>query len=440
MRREGHYAQTVSQPYRRGTVYSMNPDDFRRRVIEFVHSRSTDIRGEYTMCPDGQVTLYSSCFAAMTLHYLDALGDLDTEKRFAWVDYIRQWQDPETGRFLGPEIVPEELTSLKHDWDHVTMHLTAHALPALHILGGRPAHPLRFVYRFLDVETLRAWLDQRDWHDAWLEGNNLLFVGQFLVYLRDFECRDEAQSALDAYFNWLDTKQDPASGLWGTNGYCDAYTAIYGGYHQLLVYYFCERPVPHAERIMDTTLRLQHPDGSFTRYGGGGACEDLDAVDILANMYSLTGHRPRAVRRALQRALNSVLSQQMPDGGFVYRRGMPFSHMGIVRTHVSADTSNLFATWFRVHTIALACQVLLDHSLAEINWRFNDTCSMGWHNSRPLPEPQSDPWYDYLPMSRRYSAGRFRNVGMAIHRRVKVRLRQLLPLSGDSTGGGQHSA
>ncbi|MBN1886762.1 MAG: hypothetical protein JW850_02185 [Thermoflexales bacterium] len=354
--------------------------------------------GEYTMYPDGQAILYASCFAAMALHYLGALDGLDARERCAWADYIKQWQDPATGRFLGPELVLEELTSPIHDWEHVTLHLAAHVLPALHVLEDRPAYRLNFAYRFLNLETLRTWLDQRDWRDAWLEGNNLLFVGQFLLYLRDYEGRGEAQAALDVYFDWLDAEQDPVTGLWGTDGYCDAYAAVYGGYHQLLVYYACNRPVPYAERIIDTTLQLQHPDGSFTRHGGGGACEDVDAVDILVNLYKRTGYRPRAVRRALQRALDSVLGQQMPDGGFVYRRGAPFVHMGIARTSTPANTSHLFATWFRVHTIALACQVLLDHPLAEIDWRFNSVCSMGWHNPSSLPAPQPDHWQDRLPV------------------------------------------
>lgn len=383
----------------------LDPSTFRDAVVGFVRHRSTNKAGEYTMCSDGHVTLYSSCFAAMTLHYLNAVHDLAGKERLAWAAYIKQWQDPESGRFIGPEIVAGELTSTKHDWDHLTKHLTAHALPALHLLGELPPYPLRFAHPFLDPETLLRWLNQRDWRQAWLEGNNLLFAGQFLIYLRDFEGRDEAQSALETLFDWLDAHQDPATGLWGTNGYCDSYPAMYGGYHQLLLYYYCKRPLPFAERLIDLTLALQHSDGSFTRQGGGGACEDADGVDILVNHYKRTGFRQRAVCTSLARVVDHILKQHMEDGGFVYRRGVPFSHMGIKRTYVPANTSDMFSTWFRVHTIALACQVLHHHPLAEISWRFNDTCSMGWHHQSPLPTPQGNPLPDFLPFSwRRLSA------------------------------------
>ena len=366
----------------------MKQQKFIRRVTEFVESRSTGTDGEYTMCSGGNVTLYASCFAAMTLHYLGSLKTTGNKRLEKWVEYINRWQDPETGYFIGPEIVPGELRSPQHNWEHITMHLTAHALPALHVLGGRPKYPLRFAHRFLDRNTLQKWLEQRDWRQAWLEGNNLLFVGQSLIYIRDFENMRAAEDALETYFNWLDAEQDPATGLWGTNGFCDVFEALYGAYHQLLVYWYCKRTVRYARAIMDTVLSMQHADGSFTRSGGGGACEDVDAVYVLVNLYKRTGYKTETVRHALEKALRSILRNQMPCGGFINSRGKSFLQLGIAKTFVPVNTADMFATWFRVHTIAVICQVLWDHPLAEIQWRFNDICSMGWYDSETLERAQ----------------------------------------------------
>ena len=41
----------------------------------------------------------------------------------------------------------------------------------------------------------------------------------------------------------------------------------------------------------------------------------------------------------------------------------------------------MFATWFRVHTIALIAEVLTDDQLGEAQWEFNTSCSMGWHRT-----------------------------------------------------------
>lgn len=331
------------------------------------------------MCPGGAITLYSSCFAAMTLHYLGELEAFGKSGLHAWAEFIASWQEEQTGYFLGPEVVLDELSSPKHDYEHVAMHLTAHALPALGLLGETPRNPLRFAHPFLDHRHLQDWLGRRNWNDAWLEGNNLLFIGQFLVHLRDVEGRKEAGAAIRHYFEWLDSRLDPRTGLWGTDGHCSRFTAMCGGYHQLLIYYHEQQEVRYKERLVDTVLSLQHPDGGFHPKGGGGACEDVDAVDILVNMYKRTSYRRAEIRIALRKALRSILGKQMPDGGFVYRIGEPFVHMGIRKTESPMNTSNLFATWFRIHAIALIAEVLIDHPVSSVEWRFNDRCSMGWH-------------------------------------------------------------
>ena len=118
------------------------------------------------MSPDGNITLYASCFAVMTLHYLGKLNKLSLKKRQLWADYILKHQNPKDGYFLGPEIVKEEITSKEHNWDVVRKHLAVHVLPALDILGAQPKYPLKFAHDFLDMGFLQKWLDQRDWQNA----------------------------------------------------------------------------------------------------------------------------------------------------------------------------------------------------------------------------------------------------------------------------------
>jgi hypothetical protein len=48
----------------------------------------------------------------------------------------------------------------------------------------------------------------------------------------------------------------------------------------------------------------------------------------------------------------------------------------------------MFATWFRVHTIALICEILPDEPLAKIDWQFNTFCSMGWHRKWDITKHQ----------------------------------------------------
>jgi hypothetical protein len=343
------------------------------------------------------------------LHHYLGQDSLTVAERNGWIAYLNSWQDPDTGLFLGPELRDGERRSQKHSPEHLAWHLTAHVLPALELLGGQPGHELTFAQRFLDASTLSEWLHTRDWRDAWLEGNNLLFVGQFLIHLREVEGEITAQPALERLMTWLDQTVDPASGLWGTNGYCSRAAALYGGYHQLLLYYHEGRPVTHPQRLVDVALSLQHADGGFNLAGGGGACEDVDAVDILVNQYKRLDYRRPTVRQALRRALQHIAVQQMPDGGFVYRRNAPFVHMGLSYTASPANHSNLFPTWFRVHTLALLAEVLTDEPVLQADWQFNRALSMGWHepwDKATHSIAMSDRWSEELAQQREWASQR----------------------------------
>ncbi|MCD6460032.1 hypothetical protein J7L67_05145, partial [bacterium] len=349
------------------------------KALDFINARNTGNIGEYKMWEDGEVTLYSSCFAVMLYHYFGALPKFSKSQLKQWAEYINSWQDRETGYFIGPEIRSDELINKKHNYEHVLMHLSAHVLPALDILGVSPKYPLKFAHKFLVANNLTKWLENRDWNDAWLEGNNLLFIGQFLVYLRDQEKKNKASQSLKFYFDWLNSQLDPATGLWGTNGYCSNFVAMCGGYHQLLVYYYENRNILYKKNLIDTVLSLQHKDGGFSPAGGGGACEDVDACDILVNLYKQIDYRRSEIRVALRKLLKAVITKQMLDGGFVYKKDVSFIHMGVGKTKSPANVSNMFATWFRIHTIALIDEILGDKKKSLVNWNFNNVCSMGWH-------------------------------------------------------------
>ena len=152
-----------------------------------------------------------------------------------------------------------------------------------------------------------------------------------------------------------------------------------GGYHQLLVYYHENRAVRYPKALVDTALALQHLDGGFSPSGGGGACEDVDAVDILVNLYKLHDYRRADIRYALRRCLRLINSIQQPDGGYPYKLNQVQSHMGIPDTQAGKNVSTTFATWFRVHTLALMAEILTDEPSLQQAFYFNRQLSMGWH-------------------------------------------------------------
>ena len=377
--------------------------DWARQAGDFLLRQWRSGDGCAPSVPGGAPTLYGTCYAHQGWWYLGGSVNL----RPSTAEFVLDAQDASTGLFIGPELKDYEAKpGILHDRQHLLLHSTSMAIPFCQEFGLSIRHPLHAIHPFCDPGYLRQWAERRDWKNAWFEGNNILFIGQLLVYLRDVERHPEAGRALQWWFEWLDGLMDPRTGLWGTDGHCGAMQAVYGGYHQLLVYYHEGKPVRHLENLVDTVLGLQHRDGGFHPGGNGGACEDVDCVDILVHCYKRHPHRRADVRHALKRCLAHILATQNKDGGFPYNRDAPQSHMGIPGTAAAPNVSCLFPTWFRIHTLALIAEILPAHpALCGIGFRFNRFLGMGWHASPAgwLAGGEASRWEDVLASVRWYS-------------------------------------
>jgi len=347
--------------------------------MSFLEATSTGTPGEFRSAIGGHVTLYASAFAVMIYHYFGRLDQFDADHLGRWSEYLLEFQDPQSGLFIGPEIKEGPLLSAAHDPEHLALHSTCHVLPALNLLGQKPRYPLQYMDKFLDREQVRLWLDDRDWGSAWLEGNNLLFVGQLLTYIHEILGDDRASEPLAEFFKCLDEKVDVRTGLWGTDGHCNLETAIFGAYHQLILYYYWQHPVTSPEKLIDGVLSIQHKDGGFFQYWGGGSCQDVDSVDILVNMYKITDYRKSEIETALRKVSKAVLGRMTHEGGFVGMRMREFCHMGMAYTSAPENTANMFSTWFAVHTLFLVSELIDLPCTREIDYQYNDTASMGWH-------------------------------------------------------------
>lgn len=348
-------------------------------VLGFVDSMRESGSLQSRSVPGKPITLYGTCYGLLIDHYLER-PRLPDESTANWV---LSFQDPASGYFVGPELDGyRPSTTALHDRDHLLWHLTCAVLPVCSQFGWQLAHPLRDARKFCDLEVLSRWCRERDWKHAWFEGNNILFVGQMLLYMRDVEQIPEADQALSHWFSWLDRCVDWKTGLWGTDGACSDQEAVYGGYHQLLLYHHQNRSVTNPRGLVDTVLSLQNADGGFNPDGNAGACEDVDSVDLLVHCYKRVDYRRAEIRVALSRCLKHILKTQNDDGGFPYNRDTAQSHMGVPGTDADENQSCMFPTWFRVHTLALIKEILPDHpAIAATCFRFNDGFGMGWHGN-----------------------------------------------------------
>jgi hypothetical protein len=331
----------------------------------------------YSSTIGGNPTLYATCYSVLLKLYLG----IREENIKDIINFILSTQDSKTGYFIGPELKEwSPLSTSTHNMEHILLHLACAVLPVLQEYKVKPKYSLFFAHKYCKENFLCSWLNARDFSNSWLEGNNLLSIGQLLIYLRDVECFEGAGNSLSRLLQYLDSNIDSSTGLWGTNCGSSLCDAIYGGYHQYLIYYYENHPLAFKKRLIDKTLSIQHPDGSFSPHGDGGACEDADAVDILVNMFERINYRRNDIRCALQNCLKHLEQLQNNDGGFPYNMMSDFSHMGIPDTASKASESNMFSTWFRVHTISLISRIIPDNPLLQNRlFFFNTAFGMGWH-------------------------------------------------------------
>ena len=125
---------------------------------------------------------------------------------------------------------------------------------------------------------------------------------------------------MNIIFSYLDSTQDPETGYWGTNQGASLFNGMAGAFHFYFFYVYCNRHIQYVEKIIDSTLALQHHDGLFSPAGGGGHCEDLDAIDILVKFSQLSSYRESEVDISLNKAIYALLENKNSDSGFCYAK------------------------------------------------------------------------------------------------------------------------
>ena len=360
--------------------------------------------GRYKLTKMAEPTLFASCFAVMVKSLFDELKELSEVQRQEWVNYILGCQNSETGLFIDPLLKSQDLISPKHDWDYTVFNLTMLSLSALKILGTEPLYLLNFLKRYKNPYYIVKWLEERNWKDPWLEGNNLMYVGGFLI--RDFEMSKDSITVdtLEAFFKWLDQHQNSQTGYWGTDKGADNFSGMAGAFHIYLLYFYLNRPLKYIETIIDNTLSFQYKDGLFSPQGGGGSCEDLDAIDILVKMSHLTSYRSIDIETALQKAFNAICRNRNKDGGFCWakrtrriemrknlfkavinyikRPNEIIKYGGWKKMSFNISESDIFSTWFRSLAIALISTRYPTQCPIGIDWQFSQYPGLGFHRQK----------------------------------------------------------
>lgn len=289
----------------------------------------------------------------MCKHLLGGLSGQPTAEQLALADWIGGFAGL-NGAFRIPGMDATN-SYKKPDRDetrrYVEFHVTNYAMGAQEALGVGPAAP-GFLYPYLEPEHLKAWLADRDMRDPWLEGNNIVNLGSFLLVARRSagpEQRNAIDRALGILFDWHDRLQEPSTGFWGVGQHHDAKMLLHamaGSMHNYHLYYATGRDLPYqlnAARYVLSRDPVWH-----------SACIDIDEVDLL--VHAVDAHPSLATLATpwLRHKLEALLVMQNDDGGFADTLTDKWRQDGWVGGYaVPPGVSTTFATWFRWIAIAM---------------------------------------------------------------------------------------
>ena len=267
-------------------------------------------------------------------------------------------------------------------WRYIDFHVTNYSLGALEVLDACPLPALPFAEPYIELQHLHAWLALRDLRDPWLEGNNIVNLGSFLLQLRNQDApywQQAVDLAMQSLFDWHDRLQDPTTGFWGVAQHANATQLLHamaGSMHNYHLWYATGRPLPFQDKAVDYCLSQPPKVHS--------ACIDVDLVDLMVHAHAQADYRRAEIRGWLRRLLPELLAFQNADGGFADVRdgpGVPARRQdGWVLGYAEPQgLSNTFATWFRWVAIAMIAACLWpDWCAGKGRWRFRRMVGIGY--------------------------------------------------------------
>lgn len=329
-------------------------EKIKNETLSFVKNmRVNDSFVKYKFAPSQQKeNIYSSVYACLIYDMYGEIEKLTDAQKQEWVDYFDSFQNPNDGLWYDTNLKNQHYDD--SDW-WGARHLAIHMIAGYTALGSKPKYKISYVEKYYDKSYLYSWLGSFDWNGFFDHSNDvdnkIMNIAVIMQYNRDFFDDMEAREAMNNLYDYLDSKVNPLTGMWGK---CDIKNpfelsrSVQFAYHLLMPYFYDKREVLYKEKILNLTLKTQNKLGGYGQKLNSSACEDIDSVDLLIH---LSDSHNIEVKQSLKKAFAWILSNQNSDGGFVFRRNEPMWYGHEIMT-AKINESHLFASWFRTMSIA----------------------------------------------------------------------------------------
>ncbi|NET30796.1 MAG: glycosyltransferase [Cyanothece sp. SIO1E1] len=357
--------------------------DMKEKAIAFWLKLWDQETGGFRFASHQPATLMATAYCVLGLELARGLSQLSHAQREAIIAFLIAGVQPD-GSFKDPLFRPEDILSKEHDLSYFQDEITTFCQQALDALSSPPPPPRIYLDNRDTIEGFIRFCESLPWQNPWLDSNPVMFALSQLCHDAERHHKSELLEVVDAALDWLDAHQSPETGLWQSPYEVSLTNAMAATFHFTFFYGYRNRPIQHAEQIIDSCLKLQESHGLFSGHEIGQTCLDYDAIDLLAKASLETVYRSHDVQAAMIRGYEALLGLHNSDGGFAnckervkYLNGrkarllrrMGFGKFAPSSTHVLAEgtynvcwrllscdssQSNAFSTWFRLISVYLA--------------------------------------------------------------------------------------
>lgn len=370
------------------------------------------------------INLYSTCFAIMSLDLIDELKKYSNIEKKKMIAYLLNFQNERNGLFIDATCIPKQKSF--HDFEYIQLQMTDFVQMALMALNAEPKYGYTFLVKYKDKKYLEKWLCDLNWEDPWLVSNIIMFILNSLIYEQDFFNANNKQF-IDYIIAWLNKTQDAKNGYWNLGRKVTFHNQMAGAYHFLFFYTYLNKKPNYIKKIIDSTINIQDYDGLFSYSGGGGSCEDLDAIDLLCrSTFYNANYKKNRIKKILKKSYKNLIFNQNSNGGFCwakrnnlclkkiffsvnfkllfycgiqdflnnflqkvknqimvifFKKKLTWKYSDIETMKIKLNDSDIWSTWFRLLAIAFIEETfpIINDNKKSFNWNMRTKCGLGFY-------------------------------------------------------------
>ena len=227
----------------------------------------------------------------------------------------------------------------------------------------------KFMDKFLELDFLKRWLDQRSLERPWEESNNIVNVASYLALCSE-NGQNKAKECLFLMHEWHNSIQNPKTGGFEIFNLSrkNILQSMAGAVHNFHIHKYLNKPFNYEKIIANNVI-------PYLYEGPLSACLSIDFVELACSTINYL-EDTYELEQALIYHLNKLLLYQNEDGGW-YESPTPTPTIANGMKEGIAS-SNSYSTWFRLCSIAMISITLFDDSNED--WCFRKTLGMGYSN------------------------------------------------------------